>query len=162
MDPRELGAISWGAQSSVFSPIMHRVREDIGTPGTPGRPWQARFLAELRDTGAVRYACQAAGVGRSTVYRERQRDEQFALEWSDALEDSCDELEAEARRRARDGSDSLLMFLLKAHRPEVYRDAQRVEHSGTIRREHAFDLSRLSEDELDDLERLVGHAAADA
>ena len=31
-------------------------------------------------------------------------------------------LEAEARRRALAGSDGLLMFLLRAHRPERYRE----------------------------------------
>jgi hypothetical protein len=133
-----------------------------GTLGTPDRRWQARFLGALRDTGTVRYACQAAGVGRSTVYRERQRNERFALEWNDALEDGIDELEAEARRRAKTGSDALLQFLLKAHRPSVYRDSHRVEHSGTIRGEHTVDLTKLSEGELDDLERLVSHAAADS
>jgi hypothetical protein len=133
-----------------------------GTDGTPGRAWQGRFLAALRNTGVVRHACQAARVGRSTVYRERVRNEQFAIEWSDALEDGIDELEAEARRRAKNGSDALLQFLLKAHRPGVYRDSHRVEHSGTLRRETVLDLSRLSGEELDDLERLVTHATANS
>jgi hypothetical protein len=133
----------------------------VGTPGTPAHRWQVRFLDALRDTGAVRYACEAAGVGRSTVYRERQRDETFAVAWSEALDDACDELEAEARRRAREGSDGLLMFLLKAHRPALYRDAQRVEHSGRI--EHgALDLSRLSSEDLDELERIVARATSDS
>jgi hypothetical protein len=119
-------------------------------------------LAALRETGAVRYACQAAAVGRSTAYRHRQADEGFALAWADALEDACDELEAEARRRAKEGSDQLLMFLLKAHRPAVYRDSHRVEHSGAVRHQHAVDLQRLSAQELDELERLVARASSDA
>ena len=44
-----------------------------------------------------------------------------------ALEDSCDVLEAEARRRGMSVSDRLLMFLLKAHRPEVFGDKQKVD-----------------------------------
>ncbi len=39
-----------------------------------------------------------------------------------AREDALDVLEAEARRRALAGSDGLLMFLLRAHRPERYRE----------------------------------------
>ena len=102
------------------------------TRRTPDDRWRGRFLKHLRDTGAVRYACEAAGVSRDTAYRHRQQHEAFALAWSDALEDSSDELEAEARRRAKDGSDQLLMFLLKAHRPGVYRDTHRLEHSGGV------------------------------
>jgi len=42
--------------------------------------------------------------------------------WDDAVDAAVDALAAEARTRAFDGSDVLLMFLLKAHRPQVYRD----------------------------------------
>src|SRR5207253_2000949 len=38
-------------------------------------------------------------------------------------------LEAVAIKRAHDGSDVLLIFLLKARRPDVYRDNHRVEHT---------------------------------
>lgn len=59
-------------------------------------------------------------------------------------------LEAEARRRAMDGvdepvyhkgevvghvrkySDTLLIFLLKAHRPHKYRDNYKIEHGGQV------------------------------
>src|SRR5450631_3101560 len=100
-----------------------------GTHGTPDTGWHARFVEALRDTGAVRYACEAAGVPRSTAYRHRAADSEFASAWSGALEDACDELEVEARRRAIAGSDGLLQFLLRAHRPGVYVDRRRVEHS---------------------------------
>jgi hypothetical protein len=39
-------------------------------------------------------------------------------------------LEAEARRRAMSTSDTLLIFLLKARRPAVYRENARVELTG--------------------------------
>ena len=42
-------------------------------------------------------------------------------------QDLADDLEAEAFKRAREGSDALLMFLLRAHRPERYRDRQVIE-----------------------------------
>lgn len=107
----------------------------------------------LRESGAVSYACQAASVSRDTAYRHRQQDEGFALEWADALEDAVDELEAEARRRAKNGSDALLQFLLKAHRPRLYRDTHRLEHAGGIeltRAElHASEVADLTPDQLD-------------
>ena len=77
----------------------------------------------------VAEACKAAGIGRRTAYDERQRDEQFALAWADVLEEATEELEQVAVRRAREGSDTLLIFLLKARRPDVYRDNVKVAHS---------------------------------
>lgn len=104
-----------------------------GTNGTlaGNRPAMNRFLARLRDTGNVRLSCNAAGVPRSTAYRWRDRWSTFADEWDEALEDACDILEAEAWKRAIEkNSDRLLMFLLKAHRPDKYKDRSAVEHSG--------------------------------
>ncbi len=48
----------------------------------------------------------------------------------EALDQSVEDLEAEARRRAREGSDVLLIFLLKANRPEKYRERHEVRHTG--------------------------------
>lgn len=95
----------------------------LGTNGTPEKPdWVDRWLSVFRDTGNVRLACHAAGVGRTTAYMLRVRDPEFALAWKEAEEDACDLLEAEARSRARKTSDTLLIFLLKAHRPEKFRE----------------------------------------
>ena len=102
------------------------------------------FLAAFRATGNVRLACEAAEVGRSTHYRwlaDAAYEEAFEL----AKEDAADILEAEATRRAVEGveeptgwykgvpggyirkySDTLLIFLLKGLRPEVYRDRMEV------------------------------------
>ena len=94
--------------------------------GRNTRDWQPRFLRTLAATGNVSLACQAAKVARTRAYEARQRDEDFAVAWHEALEDACDELESEARRRALAGSDQLLMFLLRSHRPERYCDKHRV------------------------------------
>jgi hypothetical protein len=92
----------------------------------PRRAWKATFLAALGRTANVRYACLKAGVGRKTAYRHRDKDPAFRDAWASSLEDACDMLEMKARQRALKGlSDSLLMFLLKAHRPGVYREATR-------------------------------------
>jgi hypothetical protein len=88
----------------------------------------ARFIKRLRNTGNVRLSCEAADVPRSTVYRWRDKWSTFADEWDEALEDACDLLEEEAWRRAIDnGSDRLLMFLLKAHRQDKYGDRQELD-----------------------------------
>ena len=46
------------------------------------------------------------------------------------MADATDDLEAIARRRAKLTSDTLLIFLLKAHRPAVFRDNYHVEVTG--------------------------------
>jgi hypothetical protein len=110
--------------------------------------WQNVFLRELARTGVVAAACKKAKVERSTAYNRRKLDPQFAGAWDEALEVATEMLEAEAHRRAAIGvlepvyqqamrvgqvrkySDTLLIFLLKAHKPAKYRDNYRVEHVG--------------------------------
>jgi len=114
------------------------------------RDWRPAFLAAFAEAGSVATACRAAGINRSTVYRERQRDEQFAVAWADTEEGVTDMLEAEALRRAMDGSDRLLMVLLRARRPEVYREGARAAQRSTTHPEAAGleALSALSDAEL--------------
>jgi len=65
-------------------------------------------------------AAKVAGVGRSTAYLWRREDPEFAQKWDDAVADGIDLLEDEVCRRALEGSDKLLMFLLERRRPEVW------------------------------------------
>lgn len=130
---------------------------DARTPRTPKtrakataeRDWKPDFLAALEQEGLVNVACKAAGIARSTAYLHREQDEAFAAAWQEVEDAVTDELELEARRRAKEGveshkydkdgnllwtetkySDTLLIFLLKARRPHVYRDNVKVEHTG--------------------------------
>lgn len=100
------------------------------TPKRQKDKWRPKFLEILRDTGNVRLACEQAGIGRQFAYACRNDDPEFAKQWQDALEDACDTLDGEARRRALETSDALLMFLLRSHRPGVYRETVRQEHTG--------------------------------
>ena len=79
---------------------------------------------------SISKACQAAGIGRRTVYEWRGDDKKFAAEWEEAVETGTDVLEDEAIKRAKDGSDVLLIFMLKARRPEKFKDRQHHEHTG--------------------------------
>ena len=85
------------------------------------------FIAALRNSGNVRASCWQASISHKTAYRWRDTWATFADDWAEALEDACDVLEAEARRRAMSVSDGLLMFLLKAHRPEVFGDKSEID-----------------------------------
>lgn len=92
--------------------------------------WHDTFISTLTASGNIRAACKAAGVSRSTAYIHKDLYPEFGIRWGDALEDAIDTLELIARERAKVQSDTLLIFLLKAHRPEKYRDRASVEHSG--------------------------------
>lgn len=126
-------------------------------PEKTGKPkWMPAFLTALSQTGNVTSSCEKAGITRTHAYDVRQVDPEFAAAWQNALEIATDALEQEARRRAHEGlkryrftksgqpildpetgqpyfeheySDTLLIFLLKAHRPEKYRE--RYEHQVT-------------------------------
>jgi hypothetical protein len=89
--------------------------------------WQKKFLQVLAESPSVKAACLAAGVSRMTAYRYRQSDPEFAEEWQDAIRQSVDDLEAVAFKLAVEGDAGLIQFLLRCHKPEVYRDTQRHE-----------------------------------
>ena len=94
------------------------------------RDWQRKFIDNLRETGNISKACIVAKISRPTAYAERERNAVFAQEWEDALEHIADDLEDVARQRAVDGSDVLLIFLLKGLKPDKYRENKRVEVAG--------------------------------
>jgi len=117
------------------------------------------FIKWLSRKGNVSAACKKAKIDRSTAYEWRKDDPNFAKRWEEAIEIATEWMEEEARRRAADGvlqpvfqggkrvgsirkySDTLLIFLLKAHKPEKYRDNYHIEHAGTLTHEHAISAS---------------------
>lgn len=94
------------------------------------RDWRPAFLEELASTCNVAEAARVAGVARRTVYQHRETDPEFAAEWEDAVEAGVQALELALRKRAVVDSDTAAIFLLKAHRPEVYRENRRTELTG--------------------------------
>jgi hypothetical protein len=106
-----------------------------------------RFIEVLARTGNVSYAAHAAGWrSRNTAYQQKEKDPLFAELWEEAVEISMDALEMEARNRAlgwdepiinKDGevvghrrvfSDKMMEILLKAHRPEKFREKFEHDH----------------------------------
>ena len=116
--------------------------------GRKPEAWKPDFINALLEGTQVNQAARAAGISVRTAYNHRQSDEDFALDWADAIEAGTQELERVAIERAKDKSDVLLIFLLKARRPDVYRDNVKVEHSGSVK----HDLSGMSDAELDELD----------
>lgn len=119
------------------------------TPKKSAGEWRPAFLQALRNSGNVRAACQAAGIDRKTAYQHRDKYPDFAAAWQDALDEAIDALEAVARKRALETSDTLMIFLLKAHRPALYRETHRTLNI-TVTPEA---LAQLSDAELADLEQ---------
>lgn len=106
------------------------------------------FIEVLRETCNVSESARTAGIARRTVYEWRDADEAFADSWDEAEQEAADKLEREAWRRAVEGidkpvtfqgeitatykeySDRMLELLLKAHRPEKFKDRVSSEISG--------------------------------
>lgn len=98
---------------------------------------KGRFLRILRaqmDESPPTYnasvAAKGIGYNRSTVYGWAKTDAEFAAAWRDIHEEFTDLLEATAQARAITGSDLLIIFLLKALRPEKFREQVKHELSG--------------------------------
>ena len=118
------------------------------------------FCAALAETCNVGRACAAVGISRQTAYNWREADADFALAWERAMKAGLLALEDEAHRRAFEGtdepvfykgdecgsvrkySDTLAIFLLKAHAPEKYRETSKVELSGHL------SVSEMTDDEI--------------
>ena len=105
--------------------------------------WYPIFLAEIAESMNVRQGCEAANIDPGTAYARREVDEAFAAAWDAAIQLACDKAEAELYRRAVEGTDKpvtiaqqrevikeysndLLMFMLRAHRPKLYREKQEI------------------------------------
>ena len=66
------------------------------------------FLDVLRETANISQACKVADVTRGVIYRERERDPQFAMDWETAIEEACDKLLGEMWRRGVEGVEEPL------------------------------------------------------
>jgi hypothetical protein len=116
---------------------------------------QTLFITAVAAGKTQDAAAAGTGYSRRSFLDLRKDSEAFAALFADAYEAGADVLEEEAIRRAVTGvteplvnhgrvvrdddgnvltvtrfSDQLLMFMLKARRPERFRESHRVEHTG--------------------------------
>ena len=137
------------SEESPFSEIQH--------------PKKRAFLTAYAETGKKGLAAELAGIDRSAIYQPGWRDDPvFQEALARAEEMAADILEDEAFRRAVEGvekptgwyrgkpggyvreySDVLLIFQLKALRPEKYRE--RVEFKGLLAN---LDMDRLPDEAI--------------
>lgn len=116
----------------VNRPKSHRYSED---------DWEQFFAQMVRLGGNMSRACEILKINRAAVYDRRKADPTFEARYQQALEQGADALEDEAMRRAMEGvdepvgfykgvattvkrnySDALIQFLLRAKRPDKYKD----------------------------------------
>ncbi len=109
-----------------------------------------QFLDALCELPNVTRAARLIGMSRRGLYDIREADKDFAQAWDDAVDEGVDAIEVELHRRAVEGttkpvfqggrhigdiqeySDTLLMFMLKALRPDKYRERTETSHSGSV------------------------------
>ncbi|KUG09386.1 hypothetical protein [Solirubrum puertoriconensis] len=147
----------------------------------PLAAWRKPFLEALSQSPNISRAARVAGISREWARQCRKADPEFAAEWEEALEEGVDSLEEACWARAKgenisyqftkDGksiphpvtgepycepvfSDTLAVTLLKAHRPEKYKDRSAVDVNATIKAQPQYDLSILTDEELEWLERI--------
>lgn len=81
-----------------------------------------QFLAELSLGKSVSAGARACAMSRQAAYEWRAADKEFARQWDEAIEEGTDLLEDVAKTEAVGGNTTLLIFLLKARRPDMYRE----------------------------------------
>lgn len=103
--------------ASPFAHITHRKKR--------------RFLeAYAFEADGVLQAAEIAGCNRRSHYWWRANDEEYRKAFELAEEIRADRLEAEAFRRARETSDTMLIFLLKGAKPHKYREHYEISGPG--------------------------------
>lgn len=119
-------------------------------------PKKRAFLAAYSRIGNITRAAEAVGMHRGSHLVWLKKDPEYASAFEEARGMAGDRLEAEARRRAVEGtdepifyqgvqvgtvkrySDVLLICLLKAHRPEKFAERSdirlqgRMQHTGQV------------------------------
>ncbi len=130
------------------SPFDQKPPDEVSAPPsksdliTKTGEWEDAFLSAVMQGMSVTDATRAVGVHITTPYNRRRSDEKFREAWQNAAEIGTEFMEQEAARRAyhgtlkpvfhkgiecghvREYSDTLMIFLLKARKPHIYRDMQ--------------------------------------
>lgn len=105
------------------------------------------FIAAFSECGNISIACNIVGIHPMSIYGWLRNDEEFNEDYNVAVDFAVAALEMEARRRALEGSDRLLEFLLKSLKPEVYRERYEVKQE--VSADYVIDISPRSSNDSD-------------
>jgi hypothetical protein len=144
----------------MTTPTAKKPRKRQVRPGAERIEAKAAFCAKLASCCNVGHACKAADISRDTAYEWRNTDKDFERAWDEAMKRGVSALEDIAHDRAFEGvakpvyqmgekvgtiteySDTLAIFLLKAHAPEKYRENSKIELAGQVA------IGKMTEDEM--------------
>ena len=105
---------------AVHEPLAAALAEQSAEDAYHPGPLKNRAMRGYLVAGTVVGAAKAAGINRKTWYNWFDSDPVCAATVALFKEVVIEDLEGEAFRRAKDGSDTLRIFLLKANRPGKY------------------------------------------
>lgn len=86
-----------------------------------------KFLIMYSRTGVMTYSAERAGTTSVQIRKWLARDEKFKKKFEAMEEKFVDSLEVVAVQRAVEKSDTLLLALLKANKPQKYRENVKVD-----------------------------------
>jgi hypothetical protein len=99
-------------------------------------PQKRALLHAYSETRRLKLSYEAAGVSRQLHYYWLKTDPAYQAAFADARDQAADVLEDEAVKRAmgttEGASDTLLIFLLKGAKPDVYKEIRKEEHHVTL------------------------------
>lgn len=112
----------------AFSPVES---SEQGTAHALPEKQQAFIRSYISSGGITKVALRESSVTRAQLDEWRAKDSLFQKAYKDAQEDWVEELRKAAMLRATSKSDVLLMFLLKAMRPDVFdEDVRKQQYTG--------------------------------
>lgn len=112
------------------------------TPTTPGTftPEKEDEFLRLYETGITVFkAASAIGLSASTIFRRRRMDPEFSKRFDEAREVNLDNLEDILQQQAINGNTIAIFGLLKAFRPQRWRENVNV--TGQVQHKHEYTLA---------------------
>lgn len=110
------------------APARRTGRKPAAVDGRTTAAKKKEALAAYYEYGTICRACKVAKISRDTWRQWRMNDEQFKSDAENAALDVADDLEEVAIKRAKDDSDTMLIFLLKGFKPDKYAERSHQKH----------------------------------
>lgn len=113
-----------------------------------------------KSLGIVTTACKIVGIDRSTFYKYVKEDEEFAKQVKDVEDVVLDFVESQLHKQIKEGNTTATIFHLKTKgKKRGFIEKIQIENQQTEQSfEERVDLSKLSTDELETFEKLMGKA----
>lgn len=112
--------------------IYEGVEAEFVRGKTPKEKHQDAFLAAFVACGTISGACDRAGLERSAFYAWRENDTDFVKRFDECDIAITESIEGKAVEMARGGEMPMISFILKARRPDVYREKHDVKIEGSL------------------------------